>query len=99
MNQHGRARNARLNQAMKFAVTLVENLSTLRGESSNKIVDHKDAWADGRNALEQLTQCFHEANAYNNALLAQRREQSPSKRQVVGSNPTECAISESTDAE
>jgi hypothetical protein len=34
----------------------------------DKNIDEKDAWADGRNALKQFVQCFHEANAYNNAM-------------------------------
>jgi len=71
MNQLGRSRNARLNQAIKHAGAVIDALAILGGAPMNKVVDHKDAWQDGRNALEQLTQCFHEANAYNNALLAE----------------------------
>lgn len=66
MNNAGRARNARLNQAMKHAVDLIETLARLQGKSQNHHVDQKDDWQDGRNKLEQLVQCFHEANAYNN---------------------------------
>jgi hypothetical protein len=68
MNRIGRARNARLNQAENFAIELVKSIARLKGHPSNKHVDEKDAWADGRNQLEQLVQCFHEANAYNNAM-------------------------------
>ncbi len=69
MNRTGRARNARLNQAEKHATEVLEYIKRLKGATMNAHVDDKDAWADGRSALEQLVQCFHEANAYNNALI------------------------------
>jgi hypothetical protein len=74
----GRSRNARINQAVKHASELLECLGRLSGKNQSQHVDEKDAWADGRNALEQLTQCFHEANAYNNALLASVKESAES---------------------
>lgn len=74
MNQIGRARNARLNQAGKFLEQVSVALADLRGHTMHQHVDNKDAWADGRNALEQLVQCFHEANAYNNAMELPERE-------------------------
>lgn len=91
MTKTGRPRNARINQAIKHASMLLDCLGRLSGKPHHQHVDEKDAWADGRNALEQLTQCFHEANAYNNALLAQRIEREPSKLGVEGSNPSERA--------
>ena len=69
MNTIGRARNARLNQAEKHMVEVAECLARLRGKTMNEVAGDKDAWGDGRNALEKLVQCFHEANAYNNALV------------------------------
>lgn len=72
MNNAGRSRNARLNQALDHATALVVSIQVLRGLPSSQVADNKDAWQDGRNALEQLTQCFHEANAYNNTLLSQK---------------------------
>ncbi len=68
MNKIGRARNARLNQAQKHIAELHACLDALCGSAAAAHVDNKDAWADGRNAMEQLVQCFHEANAYNNAI-------------------------------
>lgn len=68
MNTIGRARNARLNQAMKHLLELKANLENLQGVRSDRFIWAKDFWADGRNALEQLIQCFHEANAYNNSI-------------------------------
>lgn len=68
MNRVGRARNARLNQAGKFLSEVSVALAELRGHPMDRHIDNKDSWADGRNALEQLVQCFHEANAYNNAM-------------------------------
>lgn len=65
----GRARNARINQAVKHATELLEVLRRLSGFPKNEHVDLKDEWWDGRNKLEQLVQCFHEANAYNNACI------------------------------
>lgn len=69
MNHAGRTRNARINQANKHLGDLAGALAALEGHPMTKRIDKKDAWQDGRNALEQLTQCFHEANAYNNVLL------------------------------
>lgn len=43
-------------------------LNKLQSFPSNIHVDQKDSWQDGRNTLEQLIQCFHEANAYNNVV-------------------------------
>jgi hypothetical protein len=71
MNHMGRARNARLNQAEKHLGDLAEALAVLSGQPMTRHVDEKNAWGDGRNALEQLVQCFHEANAYNNAMARQ----------------------------
>ena len=68
MNTVGRARNARINQAIKHANELLNQLNVLKGHEMSDHVDEPGAWQDGRNALEQLTQCFHEANAYNNAM-------------------------------
>lgn len=66
MNNAGRSRNARLNQASKHVDELQKRLARLCCLPSDTHIDQKDSWHDARNALEQLTQCFHEANAYNN---------------------------------
>lgn len=68
MSNIGRARNARINQAARHADDLLVCLKQLQGRSKNEHIDEKDAWADARNAVEQAAQCFHEANAYNNAM-------------------------------
>ena len=68
MNRIGKARNARLNQAMKHILEVRDNLAMLVGARSDKFIQVDDPWADARNALEQAVQCFHEANAYNNAM-------------------------------
>lgn len=68
MNRVGKARNSRLNQAAFHMESIAAVLRDLRGFSSDKHIENDDAWADGRNAVEQLVQCFHEANAYNNAM-------------------------------
>lgn len=91
MNQIGRSRNARLNQAIKHAAELMGSLTRLSGWPADEHVDQKLNWQVGREELAQLVQCFHEANAYNNALLAQRIEHQPSKLGVEGSNPSERA--------
>lgn len=91
MNQLGRARNARLNQAVKHAAELADALTRLSGWPSSEHVDQKLNWAVGREQIEKLVQCFHEANAYNNALVAQRIERQPSKLDVAGSSPAERA--------
>lgn len=57
-----RSRNARLNQALGHARKVLMALECLKEHPAN------DQWQDGRNALEQLTQCYHEASAYNNSL-------------------------------
>lgn len=62
----GRQRNARLNQAYKHATSLTASLEALRGSSMHEHVDEPSEWADAREALNKLTQCFHEANALNN---------------------------------
>lgn len=87
----GRSRNARINQALHHALEARDCLSKLSGRTHRQHVDEKDAWFDCRNAIEKLAQCFHEASAYNNALLAQRIEHEPSKLGVEGSNPSERA--------
>lgn len=66
----GRSRNARINQALHHALEARDCLSKLSGRTHRQHVDEKDAWFDCRNAIEKLAQCFHEASAYNNALLA-----------------------------
>lgn len=66
INRAGRARNARINQAIKHATEALENLRRLAGFPMHEYLDDKDAWTDARNAIEQLAQCFHEASAYNN---------------------------------
>jgi hypothetical protein len=68
MNRTGKARNARINQAKRHLADLHEALELLSGFPSAEHVDNPDAWQDGRNALEQLTQCFHEASAYNSTM-------------------------------
>ncbi len=62
----GKARNARLNQAMKHLNVLQLCISQLQGYSKYEHVDLKEDWKEGRNVLADLVQCFHEANAYNN---------------------------------
>lgn len=71
MSNIGSARNARLNQARKHAVDLLTHLSTLSGHTKHQHIENPDAWQDARNELEKLTQCVHEANAYNNAMEEQ----------------------------
>lgn len=68
MSAAGKMRNARINQAKKHASELLECLTMLSGHQHRAHVDQKDNWHDARNALERLTQCVHEANAYNNAM-------------------------------
>lgn len=64
----GRARNARINQAISHAEQLIAVLRMLQGHAKDQHVDDKDAWFDARTELESLTQCVHEANAYSNAV-------------------------------
>lgn len=66
MDRAGRARNARINQALQHSLEMRDALSRLAGHPMTAHVDLKGEWQDARNALERLTQCFHEANAYNN---------------------------------
>lgn len=68
LDQAGKSRNARLNQAAKHAGELMQVINLLSRRPKSTHVDEKDAWQDGRNSLEKLTQCFHEANAYNNVV-------------------------------
>lgn len=92
MSVLGRARNARLNQAIKHANVVLDNLAVLSCTPKHTVVDKKDEWADARNALEQLVQCFHEASAYNNALLSTKPRSSTVRTpdfdsENPGSNP------------
>lgn len=64
----GRARNARINQAVQHAEEVLTALKRLKGYPAKEKIDDKDAWFEGRNSLDHLTQCFHEANAYNNCV-------------------------------
>lgn len=69
MNRAGRSRNARLNQAAMHVRDIAACLGRLQGFPMNEPVILADDWQDCRNAVEQLVQCFHEANAYNNTLI------------------------------
>lgn len=64
----GSMRNARLNQARTHADEIMERLTQLCRHPKVMHIEQPDAWQDLRNALEQLCQCVHEANAYNNAM-------------------------------
>ena len=68
-DQIGKARNARINQAVQHAEELLAILRSLQGRRKDQHVENKDGWFDARTSLESLTQCVHEANAYNNAVL------------------------------
>ena len=67
MSNAGRSRNARLNQAETHLAALDYAIAELRGNyTKHDHVDLPDTWAAARKALNDLVQCFHEANAYNN---------------------------------
>lgn len=87
MSSPGKARNARLNQAERHIQDLLLTITRLRGatrfERIDRTADQKDDWYEGRIALEKLTQCFHEANAYNNCVPQTKPESDP------GSKPKE----------
>lgn len=81
MNRIGRSRNARINQAIGHATELLATLKRLQGYPMTTHVEDKDAWFDMRTKLESLTQCAHEANAYNNSM------QLPEREVVEGNSP------------
>lgn len=68
-NSIGRMRNARINAALKNAFTAYKELEQLQGfEHLEKIENEADRWQKIRDCVTELDQCFHEANAYNNAM-------------------------------
>lgn len=71
----GRARNARLNQAHRHAISLLESVTALRGDAPNVRVDEPDEWREARETLDKLVQCFHEASAYNNMVRQKGRDE------------------------
>ncbi len=65
----GKARNARMNQTIKHAEALAELLKRFQGTPHDVPLTDADLWEDGRSLVNQLVQCFHESNAYNNATV------------------------------
>lgn len=65
----GKARNARLNRAIREAEALVRLLKTQQGIEHRDAIQDAEFWFDARAHVAELTQCFHEANAYNNAMV------------------------------
>lgn len=68
MNKIGRSRNARINQAAKRAYLIHKDIEALQGYTMNEYINEKLIWQQLRSNIVELNQCFHEANAYNNAM-------------------------------
>lgn len=73
MSEAGRQRNARLNQAKKHAIALIDHIEALRGTNRHAHVNEPE-WKEGRDTLNRLVQCFHEANACNNLAVEIKNE-------------------------
>lgn len=65
----GKARNARLNQTVKHAKALLENLLEHQGTQHDVPITDGVFWEDTREIVGRIAQCFHEANAYNNVMV------------------------------
>ena len=65
----GKARNARLNRARKHLATLSESLKAVEGTPHDVPLLEAEFWEVDRELVAEIAQCFHEANAYNNALV------------------------------
>lgn len=73
-NNIGRMRNSRINQASKLAYKIHKSIINLEGYTSHEIINEKEVFAFIRDNLSILAQCFHELNAYNNALKKSIKE-------------------------
>ena len=64
----GKSRNARLAEARKHAASLCFLIDTVRGIEANVHIVTEEFWAEGRDLVAMIAQCFNEANAHNNDL-------------------------------
>jgi hypothetical protein len=62
-----RSRNGRLNKARREAQKLVSLLEAFEGERLG--IDVQEFWQAVREHGQQIAQCIHEANAYNNVMV------------------------------
>lgn len=62
-----RSRNGRLNRARREAAKLITLLEAFEGEKVGIAV--QEFWQAVREHGEQIAQCVHEANAYNNVMV------------------------------
>jgi hypothetical protein len=62
-----RSRNGRLNRARREAEKLVSLLEAFEGQKVG--IDVQEFWQAIREHGQQIAQCVHEANAYNNVMV------------------------------
>lgn len=65
-----RSRNARLNQAGTHASILAALIDELPMKVRAGHIENDEFWSRGRALVNQICQCFHEANGYNNVMKA-----------------------------
>lgn len=65
----GKSRNGRINQTIQHAEAIVRVLRSVQGTPHNEPILIAEIWTEARERAARLSQCFHEANAYNNAMV------------------------------
>jgi hypothetical protein len=64
----GRSRNSRLNRARARCKELLDQLGKVERFPHNRLISEAAFWEECRSLVADLSQCIHEANAYNNCM-------------------------------